>query len=61
MVSRDWGGYRSLLEQAIEEHQEDLFSPPEACPFDGSPLEENSAGNLNCPMGDYRWCGGLNE
>ena len=40
--------------------------PPEACPYDGTPLEigwTTIAGGgkesaRNCPMGDYRWTGG---
>ena len=31
--------------------------PPEACPFDGTPLDVRADGMRNCPMGDYTWRG----
>jgi len=42
------------IEQAAYEAQ-----PPDACPYDGSPLVTGNKGGVrDCPMGDYQWRGG---
>tara|TARA_R100000664_G_scaffold17192_1_gene26115 strand:+ start:4791 stop:4958 length:168 start_codon:yes stop_codon:yes gene_type:complete len=51
-------GYRELkaiLDKNREELREEGMKRPVACPRCGqAPLDENSDGVLNCPIGDWR-------
>jgi hypothetical protein len=51
---RDWGGLRSILEEAKVLNRVDKDTPLVACPLCGTPLNRNSRGESNCPLGHYR-------
>lgn len=51
------GGWRILAETArwnAAAAEREQYETPVACPTHGDPLESNSDGVLNCPLGDYR-------
>lgn len=49
--------YEQLRQIALENQrlEEDASKRErQACPIDGTPLQRNAKGVLNCPMGNYR-------
>jgi hypothetical protein len=52
-----WETLRQIKEEAKERRLEEEMSPPVACPSDGTPLVENSAGVLGCTFCGYRFSG----
>ena len=50
---RDWGGYRAIIDEAVEIAKKEREAPVVECPNDGSPLQVRD-GVANCPWGDYR-------
>jgi hypothetical protein len=51
-VSRDYGGFRALADAAADEHTFET-----SCPICGTPVELNTRGLANCPLG--HWSGRL--
>lgn len=54
MSGGDWGGYKAIAEEAKRLSEAEKQQPEVACPVCGTPLDVNSAGAGNCPMGHYR-------
>lgn len=54
-----WEQLKQTIDFNRQARAQDASQPPEACPIDGTPLEENSEGVRNCPMGNYVWRGGI--
>ena len=52
-----WETLKQVRDFNREARRQDASQPPDACPIDGTPLEENSLGVRNCPMGNYTWGG----
>lgn len=50
-----WDELLAIFQESATNASEAASARPVACPHDGTPLEENSEGSLNCPMGDYRY------
>lgn len=50
----EWGGLRAIIEEAKEIAREEREAPLIDCPICGTPLDKNSRGQLNCPMGHFR-------
>lgn len=56
---RDWGGLRSILDEARALDNEERTHPLVDCPLCGTPLNENARGEKNCPMGHFRAPAGM--
>lgn len=54
----DWGGLRGIIDEARELEREEKSRPLVDCPQCGTPLDVNSRGEKNCPMGHGRWPAG---
>lgn len=54
MPGTGWDSLAVILAEGAAWAAEDAATPPVACPIDGTPLE-SARGELNCPMGNYRW------
>lgn len=54
----DYGGFRAIVEEAREIEREERAHQLVDCPLCGEPLDENSRGELNCPLGHFRVAGG---
>lgn len=54
MTNRDWGGLRSILDEAkeIDRERREHVSPD--CPVCGEVLQVNGRGERNCINGHYR-------
>ena len=50
-----WDELLAIFQENEANAEEDASARPVACPNDGTPLDENAEGVLNCPMGDYRF------
>jgi hypothetical protein len=48
-MSRDWGGLGAIIKEA----QAIVPLPLVACPRCGTPLQRNSRGQVNCPLGHF--------
>ncbi len=53
-MTTDWGGYRSILDEAKTLEATDKLRPIVDCPKCGDILMVNSAGVRSCPMGHFR-------
>jgi hypothetical protein len=61
-----WNQYKAIRDANRIDTANYMSLPPDACPYDGTPLEvgyitvQGGAKELrrNCPMGDYSWSGG---
>lgn len=53
-MTRDWGGFRSIIEEAKQVDQETKKSIPPDCPVCGKILDINARGGRNCSMGHYQ-------
>ena len=53
-----WETLKEVAEYNRDARAQDNAQPPDSCPIDGTPLEENSQGVRNCPMGNFTWRGG---
>lgn len=49
-----WDELIAIFQQNAVFAEEARTTRPVACPHDGTPLQENDEGVLNCPMGDFR-------
>lgn len=54
LSDRDWGGLRSIINEARQLEEEERRNPSPACPRCGTILDVNSRGQRNCPMGHFR-------
>ena len=52
-----WDQLKAITDEAKAVRQKQMSEPPVACPIDGEPLEINSRGVRNCPLGNFRWNG----
>lgn len=50
----DWGGYRSIVDEARTRAEADSRAPLVDCPVCGDILAVNAAGERSCPMGHFR-------
>jgi hypothetical protein len=50
-----WEQLLSIRQEQQDMDQEWRDTPPVACPNDGAVLQQGDGGELNCPMGDYRY------
>lgn len=53
-MTRDWGGLGSIIEEARQLDEQERQQPLVDCPICGTPLDVNSRGMKNCPMGHFR-------
>ena len=44
-----------VYREASEIVRDEQTRPPEACPFDGTPLEAGPRGELHCRFDGYEW------
>ena len=51
---QDWGGLRSIVEEARGLQDEERRRVDPDCPLCGTPLQVNSRGERDCPMGHYQ-------
>lgn len=49
----DWGGLRGIVEEAKQVAERERSRPLVDCPNCGTPLQKNTRGQVNCPMGDF--------
>lgn len=54
MSGGDYGGFKTILEDARQDERELRQQPEVACPVCGEPLDFNPRGIGNCPAGHYR-------
>lgn len=54
-----WEQIASMINENRAEAQRETNEPPVACPLDGAILNINPRGDRDCPMGNYRWAGGI--
>ena len=54
-----WEQLQDILQENRTDRRIYASEPPVACPIDGAILEIYARGIRNCPMGNYRWDGGL--
>ena len=52
--SRDWGGLRSIIDEARAIDEELKRNPSPDCPVCGEVLDVNGRGERNCINGHYR-------
>lgn len=45
----------AIYAEAAQYARDERDHPPEACPYDGEPLQQGTRGALFCKLGDYRW------
>ena len=57
-MTRDWGGFGSIVNEARALDTEIKARPRVACPNCGTPLNRRSDGAVDCPMGDFTARGG---
>lgn len=50
-----WEQLLSIYAEAAEERRADRARRPEACPNDGTPLEQGPQGSLHCPFDGWEW------
>lgn len=50
-----WGTLLNIMDENRQLDEDWRGSPPVACPNDGAVLQAGPDGELNCPMGDYRY------
>lgn len=50
-----WETLLGIMAENRQLREEWRGTPPVACPNDGTPLQDGPEGELNCPMGDYRY------
>lgn len=50
-----WEQLVSIAAEAVTYVQKEKSEPPQACPFDGEPLDPAPDGGLFCPLGNYSW------
>jgi hypothetical protein len=51
-----WEQLLSIMQEQRQLDEDWRDSPPVACPNDGAVLQQQGPdGDLNCPMGDYRY------
>jgi hypothetical protein len=50
----DFGGLKGIVEEARQLEREERAKPLVDCPVCGTPLDKNSRGEVNCPMGHFR-------
>ena len=55
-----WDQLKAIADEARQAKRDAESTPPTACPIDGEPLDINSRGVRNCPLGNFRWDGGPN-
>lgn len=53
-MTREWGGLGKIVEEAKQLDADEKARPLVDCPLCGTPLDKNSAGAVNCPMGHFR-------
>ena len=53
-MTQDWGGLRSIIDEAKQLAEDERLNPSPACPLCGTVLDVNSRGWRNCPLGHYR-------
>jgi len=54
-----WEQLGAITREQRAEAERERSQPPVACPIDGEPLDIGKTGNRNCPLGNFRWDGGL--
>lgn len=57
-MSGDFGGLRRIIDEAKQIAEDERTRPLIDCPQCGEPLDENSRGEKNCPLGHGRWPAG---
>lgn len=45
----------SIVREAVGYKEQEIVSPPLACPYDGEPLDSAPDGGLFCKLGNYQW------
>lgn len=50
-----WYQLLDIFERQRQDDEDWRNTPPVACPNDGAVLQLGPGGDLNCPMGDYRY------
>lgn len=53
----DFGGFGKIVEEARALDADERNAPLVDCPLCGTPLDRNSAGTVNCPLGHFRSSG----
>ena len=46
---------KAIIDENRDTRRQELQEPPTSCPIDGTLLDENDRGELNCPLGNYKW------
>jgi len=54
-----WEQLRAMLAENRAQAQRDTNEPPVSCPIDGAVLNINARGEWDCPLGNFRWTGGV--
>lgn len=54
-----WEQLQDIVQENRTNRRIEDREPPVACPIDGAILDIHAKGQRNCPMGNYRWVGGL--
>jgi hypothetical protein len=52
-TQRDWGGLRVIIEESKAIAEAEANAPLLDCPICGTPLDVNTRGERNCPMGHF--------
>ena len=52
-MSNDWGGFRAILDEARQIERDEKSRALVDCPVCGTPLDTNSRGQKNCPLGHF--------
>lgn len=58
-MTGDYGGFRSIIDEARELANEERAREQVDCPLCGAPLDKNERGVKNCPLGHWRSDGAL--
>lgn len=54
-----WEQLLDIQNQSRDDARREAGEPPIACPIDGTILDIRGDGVRNCPMGNFRWEGGI--
>lgn len=52
-----WKQFEALLQENRDSNTREITDRPTSCPHDGELLEQNAAGVLHCPLGNFAWSG----
>jgi len=54
-----WKQLQAMITENRAQAEQTASEAPMTCPIDGALLNINSRGERDCPMGNYRWTGGV--